>query len=142
VNATVGVYKNNYSDHVMDKHHVYYWEIKILKGNYFKIGVIKQSEIINVKKAFSDIKDGFAFYSAGKLRNGSNKDGENFSRGYGPGDIVKVRFNPKEGTLNFGLNDEPLEKAFSCNEFKKGGYVAAVGALMEDSRYSLTLPDL
>ena len=105
VNASVGVYKNNYSDHIMDKHHVYYWEIKILKGNYFKIGVIKQSEIPNVKKAFSDIKDGYAYYSAGKLRNGSNKDGADFNKGYGPGDVVKVRFNPKEGTLHFGLND-------------------------------------
>ena len=55
---------------------------------------------------------------------------------------MKVRFNPKEGKLYFGVNDDPLEEAFSSAEFKKGGYVAAVGALMEDSRYSLTLPDL
>ena len=89
----------------MDKHHIYYWEIKIIKGNYFKIGVIKQTEIQNVKKAFSDVKDGFAYYSVGKLRNGSNKDGAEFNKGYGPGDVVKVRFNPKEGTLYFGLND-------------------------------------
>jgi hypothetical protein len=25
VNTSVGVYKNNYSDHIMDKHHIYYW---------------------------------------------------------------------------------------------------------------------
>ena len=109
VNTSVGVYKNNYSDLVMDRHHTYYWEIKILKGTYFKIGVIKQSEICNVKKAFSDIKEGFAYYSAGKLRNGSNKDGIDFKKGYGPGDVVKVRFNPKEGKLYFGVNDDPLE---------------------------------
>jgi len=97
----------------MDKHHIYYWEIKILKGTYFKIGIIKHSEIGNVKKAFSDIKDGYAFYSAGKLRNGSNKDGQDFLKGYGPGDIIKVRFDPKVGQLEFGINDEPMEKAFS-----------------------------
>jgi len=32
--------------------------------------------------------------------------------------------------------------AFTSADFKKGGYVAAVGALHEGSRYSFTLPDL
>jgi hypothetical protein len=76
----------------MEKHGTYYWEIKIYKGNYFKIGIIKHLEIPNVKRAFSDIKDGYAYYSTGKLRNGSNKDGADFKKGYGPGDIVKVKF--------------------------------------------------
>ncbi len=79
----------------MDKHNSYYWEIKILKGTFFKIGIIKHSEIVNVKKAFSDIKDGYAYYSTGKLRNGSNKDGTDFKKGYGPGDIVRVKFDPR-----------------------------------------------
>jgi len=142
VKSSVGVYKNNYADFVMDKTGTYYWEIKIHKGNYFKVGIIKHSEIPNVKKAFSDLKDGYAYYSAGKLRNGSNKDGADFKKGYGPGDTVKVKFEPKEGKLWFGLNDLPLEVGFSSAEFKKGGYVAAVGALIEGSRYSFTLPDL
>lgn len=92
VRTSVGVYKNNYSDMVMERSGVYYWEVKILKGTFFKIGIIKQSEIPNVKKAFSDIKDGYAYYSTGKLRNGSNKDGTDFKKGYGPGDIIKVKF--------------------------------------------------
>jgi hypothetical protein len=109
VKTSVGVYKNNYSDFVMDRNGVYYWEIKILKGTYFKIGIVKQSEIPNVKKAFSDIKDGYAYYSTGKIRNGSNKDGTDLKKGYGPGDVVKVKFEPKLGRLSFGVNDEPLE---------------------------------
>lgn len=126
----------------MDRNGVYYWEIKILKGTYFKIGIVKQSEIPNVKKAFSDIKDGYAYYSTGKIRNGSNKDGTDLKKGYGPGDIVKVKFEPKLGRLSFGVNDEPLEETFNSPELKKGGYVAAVGALIEGSRYCFTLPDL
>ena len=43
VKTSVGVYKNNYSNLLMDKHHIYYWEIKILQGTYFKIGIIKQT---------------------------------------------------------------------------------------------------
>lgn len=84
-----------------------------MKGTYFKIGIVKQSEISSVKKAFSDIKDGYAYYSTGKLRNGSNKDGTDFKKGYGPGDIVKVKFEPKEGRLSFGVNDDPLAEAFN-----------------------------
>ena len=144
VSTSVGVYKNNYADFVMDNQRIYYWEVKILKGTYFKIGIIKHTEIPNVKRAFSDLKEGFAYYSTGKLRNGSNKDvaGLDLKKGYGPGDTVKIRFDPKEGKLFFGLNDAPLEEAFTSQEFKKGGYVAAVGALLEGSRYSFTLPDL
>jgi hypothetical protein len=92
VKTSVGVYKNNYADLLMERSGVYYWEIKIVKGTYFKIGIIKHSEIPNVKKAFSDHNDGYAFYSTGKLRNGSNKDGIDFNKGYGPGDVVKVKF--------------------------------------------------
>lgn len=142
VRTSVGVYKNNYGDFLMERSGVYYWEIKILKGTYFKVGIVKHSEIANVKKAFSDLKDGYAYYSTGKLRNGSNKDGADFKKGYGPGDVVKVRFEPKEGRLSFAVNDEPLEEAFNSAELKKGAYVAAVGALIEGSRYCFTLPDL
>lgn len=142
VRTSVGVYKNSYGDLVMERSGSFYWEVKILKGNYFKIGIVKQSEIPSVKKAFSDLKDGYAFYSAGKLRNGSNSEGADFKRGYGPGDTVKVRFEPREGRLSFALNDEPLEEAFCLPELKKGGYVAAVAALIEGSRFSFTLPDL
>lgn len=46
------------------------------------------------KKAFWDINDGYAFYSCGNLRNGSNKEGADFNKGYGPGDVVKVKFEP------------------------------------------------
>ena len=48
-----------------------------------------------------------------KLRNGSNSTGTDFSiGGYGAGDIVKVQFNSKTGTLSFGKNKGQLEKAF------------------------------
>jgi hypothetical protein len=53
-----------------------------------------------------------------------------------------VKFDPREGKLFFAVNDSPLEEAFSSADFKKGGYVPAVGSLLEDSRYCFTLPDL
>jgi hypothetical protein len=56
------------------------------------------------KKAFSDINSGYSYFSTGKLRNGSNTTGTEFGYGYGPGDVVKVEFNTKEGSLKFCKN--------------------------------------
>ena len=102
--TSVGPYKNNYADVVLEKNNVYYWEIKIIKGNYFKIGVMKASALPDFKgKAFSDSPHGYAYYSAGKLRNGSNNTGIDFngSEGYGPGDTICVKFDTIKGTLSF-----------------------------------------
>lgn len=109
-----------------------------------KIGIMKKSVIPELKNgAFSDNTNGYAYYSAGKLRNGSNSTGTDFAiGGYGPGDIVKVEFNTKKGTLSFGKNKGQMEKAYEKEEFKKGGYVPAVSTLIEGTKYSLTLPDL
>jgi hypothetical protein len=75
---------------------VYYWEVQIIQGSYFKIGIIKEDSIETVgKKAFSDIATGYSLFSTGKLRNGYNgstsgNQGIDFGFGFGPGDIVKV----------------------------------------------------
>lgn len=131
INSTIGPYKNVYSEQVFEKNNIYVWQVKINSGNYFKIGIIKEKEIIdNPKfKAFSDSKNGYALFSLGKIRNGSNKDGAQFGKGYGPGDTVTVKFDTKEGKLSFTVNDGKEELAFPSDEFKMGGYVAAVAAL-------------
>lgn len=56
-------------------------------------------------KAFSDSKLGYAYFSIGKVRNGSNKDGIDFGKGYGPGDVVTVKFDTKKGELSFAVNE-------------------------------------
>lgn len=37
VSTSVGVYKNNYADLIMERSGVYYWEIKIIKGKLFQV---------------------------------------------------------------------------------------------------------
>jgi hypothetical protein len=76
------------------------------------------------------------------LRKGSNSTGTAFSTGYGPGDTIKVQFNSKEGNLKFAKNDEALRVAFTEADFKKGGFVPVVAALIEGSKFALTIPDL
>ena len=41
VSTSVGPYKNNFADFVLERNNKYYWEIRIFKGNHFKIGVMK-----------------------------------------------------------------------------------------------------
>ena len=114
VDSSIGPYKNSFAQLVMQKSNVYYWEIQVVSGTYFKIGIIKEDSIQSLgKKAFSDVTAGYAWFSTGKLRNGSNVTGTDFGTCFGPGDTIKVEFNPKEETLKFAKNDDPLKVAFT-----------------------------
>ena len=44
--------------------------------------------------------------------------------------------------MKFGVNDDPMKLAYTVADFKKGGYVPAVAAMIEGSKFSLTLPGL
>lgn len=39
VTTSVGPYKNLYADFLLERNEVYYWEIRIVKGTTFKIGI-------------------------------------------------------------------------------------------------------
>ena len=41
--TSVGPYKNLFADYSIQKGETAYWEIKIVKGNHFKIGIFKKS---------------------------------------------------------------------------------------------------
>lgn len=45
VKTSVGPYKNSYANCELEKNRIYYWEIKVIQGNYLKIGIIKKSII-------------------------------------------------------------------------------------------------
>lgn len=63
--------------------------------------------------------------------------------GYGPGDVIGVLFDSKKGELSFSKNGGPLTVAFNnAPTFKSGGYVPAISALMEESIFSFTFPQL
>lgn len=46
---------------------IYYWKIRILWGNHFKIGIYQKNMLneINKGQSFSDNKYGWAYYSNG-----------------------------------------------------------------------------
>lgn len=55
----------------------HYFEIEVLSltENELKIGVVINNTF-NKQSAFCDLDDGFAYYTLGKLRNGSNAKGD------------------------------------------------------------------
>jgi hypothetical protein len=56
-------FKTTYGNEALTPGFRYYFQIKILKGSNFKVGVSKSRRILD--GAFSDIEDGYAYYSNG-----------------------------------------------------------------------------
>lgn len=66
-------FKTVYSTEPMVQGNRYYFEVKFLKGCNFKIGVCKNKR--HVETSFCDYPEGYGYYSAGQLRNGSKTSG-------------------------------------------------------------------
>ena len=66
-------FKTVYGNYPLSPGFRYYFEIKLLKGSNFKIGVSKSIRCLDY--AFSDTEDGWAYYSNGQLRHNSKGDG-------------------------------------------------------------------
>ena len=58
----------------------YYFEVKFLHGCNFKIGVTSTTRLKEV--AFCDSVEGYAYYSAGQLRNGSKTCGKKYGESF------------------------------------------------------------
>lgn len=138
--SSIGPYKNAYGFFPLLPNGIYYWEILIRKGTYFKIGIVSfENEKENIKGAFSDISFGYAYYSQGELRSGSNKKGPLYGEGFGAGDNVGVLFDRNKGTLSFFLNGKDLGIAFSKIN-KKMIFFPAVACLLKDESFAIKLP--
>lgn len=140
--SSIGPYKNVYGDFALLPNGVYYWEILIKNGSHFKIGVIAGAffkDIQGKKGAFSDNLCGFAYYSQGELRSGSNCKGPAYGEGYGIGDTVGVLFDRYAGTLSFLVNGVNLGVAF--NKINNDTvFFPAVACLLKDESFIIKLP--
>ena len=76
--SSLNSFKTVYSDEPLESGQRHYFEIKFLFGCNFKIGVSKNNTNFDV--AFCDSQDGFGFYSAGQLRNGSKTTGAKYGK--------------------------------------------------------------
>lgn len=119
----------------------YYFEIKFLKGCNFKVGVSKTTR--NVECAFCDTSDGFGYYSAGQLRNGSKTGGKKYGqpfKGTGNQDTIGCYVDLIDGRIFFSKNGEILGSAFEGEELLNCEFYAACCCLTKDESFELLFP--
>ena len=68
-------FKSAFGTEELLPNHRYYFEIKCVKGNNFKIGIATAQAKQSPNSGFSDTDQGFAFYSTGTLRHASKGTG-------------------------------------------------------------------
>ena len=71
--SSISTFKSVYVKEPFIQGYRYYFEVKFLHGSNFKIGISKNKTALD--SAFCDTVDGYGFYSAGYLRNGSKTSG-------------------------------------------------------------------
>ena len=91
----------------------YFFEVQLLSGCNFKVGVSTSREAKD--SAFCDYPEGYGYYSAGFLRNGSKsaglRYGESF-KGAFKKDKIGVYLDLVEGRLFFSKNGHCFGTAF------------------------------
>lgn len=73
-------FKSTYSTEAFEPGDRYFFQVKLLHGCNFKIGVSKTRS--NKEVAFCDSTLGYGYYSAGQLRNGSKTSGKKYGESF------------------------------------------------------------
>ena len=93
--------------------------------------------------AFCDSVEGFAYYSAGQLRNGSKtcgkKYGESF-KGTDKEDIIGVYVDLVDGRIFFSKNGEVFGTAFEGSNFLYDDFYPACCCLTKGESFESVLP--
>lgn len=103
-------FKSSYGNIALHPGFRYYYEVKFLKGSNFKIGVSKSRRICEI--AFSDLEDGWAYYSNGQLRHNSKGDGPKYGDIFRGKDTIGVYIDLIEGIIFFSKNGKIFGDAF------------------------------
>ena len=117
---------------------VHYFEIKILKGKHFKIGVSTKN--CKFDAAFSDFAEGWAYYSSGSLRNNSPSKGPSYGKTFKEGDTVGVILDLIEGKIIFSKNEEIFPVAFENPELLKLELYPACAAIVKGDCFEFIQP--
>ena len=86
--------------------------------------------------------EGFGFYSAGQLRNGSKTTGSKYGKIYrGQNqDVIGVYVDLIDGKVFLSKNDEVFDIAFQCDSLKRNDFYAACCCLTKDECFKLLFP--
>ena len=81
-------FKTAFGTETLEPNNRYYFEIRCLKGSNFKIGIAEESAREHTNQAFSDTKQGYAYFSNGQLRHGSKGQGPTYGEPYKEDDVI------------------------------------------------------
>eukprot|EP00347_Sterkiella_histriomuscorum_P015271 403357661 len=115
-----------------------YFEVKINKGSNFKIGIAGRKCEINL--AFSDGKEGWAYYSGGFLRHNSGGDGPKYGVAYSDNSIVGVYVDLIEGKLFFSKDGRMMPIAYENKHFLTMELYPAVSCFQPGESFQLIMP--
>ena len=107
-----------------------YFEVKMIKGTNFKVGIA--SKYCNVEQAFSDSKHGWAYYSSGFLRHNSGGQGPKYGRVYKEGSVIGVYADLIDGRPFFSKDGVLFPVAYENKEFLQMELYPACCTLMEN----------
>ncbi|CAD8201621.1 unnamed protein product [Paramecium octaurelia] len=109
---------------------IHFWKIipMAMTKNEMKIGV-STSDKYDLKTAFSDYSFGYAYYTVGQFRNGSNSNGFEYGVKFKNTGEVGILLDMNRGVLAFSYNDNFLGKAISSDLLKKGPIYPCVALL-------------
>ena len=112
-----------------------------MHGCNFKIGICKTRDVL--ERAFCDFVEGYGYYSAGQLRNGSkssgNKYGESF-KGTNKKDKIGVYVDLVEGRVFFSKNGEVFPTAFEGPDLLSAEFYPACCSLTVDEKFKVVSP--
>lgn len=115
-----------------------YFEVKVNKGNNFKIGIATRKCDVNM--AFSDCKEGWAYYSSGFLRHNSGGDGPKYGVAYSENSIVGVYVDLVEGKLFFSKDGRMMPIAYEDKAFLSMELYPAVSCFQPGESFQLIMP--
>eukprot|EP00347_Sterkiella_histriomuscorum_P015071 403358421 len=136
--TSMNSFKSCYGSTLMLPGFRYYYEVKFIKGSNFKIGVSRSKR--NLEIAFSDVEDGWAYYSNGQLRHNSKGEGLNYGSIFRGKDVIGVFVDLVEGKLFFSKNGKIFKDAYRDEELTKQPLYPACSCLTKGESFELLFP--
>ena len=123
--------------------HRYYFEIRCLRGNNFKIGIATAKAKENPNSAFCDTEAGYGYFSTGSLRHASKGTGFPYGEKYKQDDVIGVYVDLVDGVIFFSKNGVVMERnAFVGDKLLRDGqtFFPAACCLSKNEMFELIEP--
>jgi len=118
----------------------YYFEVKLLKGTNFKIGIAESQCRDEPDVAFSDGTKGYAYYSNGQLRHNSKGSGQIYGETFRCKDTIGCYVDLVEGVVFFSKNGLVFGDAFRGDYLMNKTFYPACCCLTKGESFEVLVP--